>query len=358
VHGTNGIDAVEFVEYVWEKRIVFVISCGVAIVLALALSLILPRRYTARSSILIEAPAGNDPRAATAMSPVYLESLKTYESFASSDTLFLRAIQNLHVEASKGNALKVSRPAGTTIMEIDATLNDPRKAQALAQYIAEQTVELNRTLEAKSADDLIGELRAQSQAALERLNKANQGLNSFAASNPIEALENELRDGSAFKFRLEGDLSSARTDLADDTAQQAPEAESLRKQIVSAQARIKAIDSQRRELDGLLERKGSQLDARKSRRSALEAEAQGAQEAYEKIQTRLNDTISSPQFRGQRLRVIDPGIVPQQPSYPRIQLNVIAAFLASLIGTFVYLLLRFGYVRVQRERSERAYSLH
>jgi hypothetical protein len=32
--------------------------------------------------------------------------------------------------------------------------------------------------------------------------------------------------------------------------------------------------------------------------------------------------------------------------------------LASLAGTFVYVVMRFGYVRLQRERSERVYSLH
>jgi hypothetical protein len=49
--------------------------------------------------------------------------------------------------------------------------------------------------------------------------------------------------------------------------------------------------------------------------------------------------------------------VPQQPSTPHTGLNVIAAFLASLAGTFAWLVLRFGYVRMQRERSERVYSL-
>jgi uncharacterized protein involved in exopolysaccharide biosynthesis len=353
VHGSTGFDAAEFVEYIFEKRIVFLIACGVAIVLALGISLILPKRYTARSSVLIEAPAGNDPRATTALSPVYLESLKTYENFASSDTLFLRATESLHVKASKASALKVSRPASTTIIEVATTLNDPRKAQALAQYIAEQTVELNRALETKSVDDLIGELRTESQTALERLNKANQTRDAYAASNPIEGLEHELESGFEFRFRLEEDLSRARADLAGDAPQQRPAA-----QMASGQARINALESERRELVELLERKGSQLDARKSRRAALEEEALSDRTVYESIRTRLNDTIASPLFRGQRLRVLDPGVVPQQPSYPNTQLNVVAAFLASLIGTFVYFVLRFGYVRLQRESAERVYSLH
>src|SRR5438132_10779125 len=89
-------DAVEFVEYLRGKWRVFAISCGVAVTLALAVSLLLPKRYTARATVVIDAPAGNDPRAATAVSQVYLESLKTYESFASSDTLFLQALDHVN----------------------------------------------------------------------------------------------------------------------------------------------------------------------------------------------------------------------------------------------------------------------
>ena len=101
MHGSNSFEVVEFLGYIREKRILFLTSCGVAILLTLVVSLALPKRYTATSSILIEAPDGNDPRASTAMSPAYLESLKAYEAFAASDTLFQRAAERLHVEGSK-----------------------------------------------------------------------------------------------------------------------------------------------------------------------------------------------------------------------------------------------------------------
>src|SRR4051812_30910313 len=68
-------------------------ACAVSVALALAVSLILPKRYTAISRIVIDAPAGNDPRSSMAVSLIYLESLRSYELFASSDSLFLQAIQ-------------------------------------------------------------------------------------------------------------------------------------------------------------------------------------------------------------------------------------------------------------------------
>jgi uncharacterized protein involved in exopolysaccharide biosynthesis len=345
VHGSNGFDAVEFLDYIRAQRILFPISCGVAILLTLAVSLALPKRYTATSSILVEAPEGNDPRVATAMSPAYLESLKTYESFAASDTLFQRVIERLHVEGSKGSVLKVSRPASTSVIEISATLPDPRKAQELAQFIAEQAVELDKTVEGKSAADLTEER--------ERLARASQARDDFAVANPIEALENEVRAGFDMKLRLEQNLALARTDLAE----QRSEADPPRGQMTSTLARIQAIDNQRRELAGLLEKQASQLDARKNRRNALEEDEKAARSAYEDRRAKLNDTLSSTQSKGGRLRVIDPGVVPQRASFPRTQLNVAASFLASMIGTFGYLLLRFSYVRLQRERSEQLYSL-
>jgi uncharacterized protein involved in exopolysaccharide biosynthesis len=338
VHGSHSFDAAEFVYYLRRKRSIFLISSAVAVVLTLAVSVMLPKRYTAKSSVLISAPAGNDPRAATAVSSVYLESLKTYESFASSDTLFRRALDHLHLEASKPAVLKVSRPGGTTVLEIAVTLHDARQAQALAQYVAEQTVELGRTIDAESANDLTMELRRQAQAAQDRFGRSSRARIAFAESNPIEALENDLHDGSVFQYRLEQDLVDLKSPAA-------------------AEARIAAIENQRRELIASLKTEGAQLDARKSRRDQLEEEERSARADYEDIAARLNATLSSAQYRGERLHILDPGVVPPNPAFPNTPLNVIAALLASIAVTFICVAVRFSYVRLQRESSERVYSL-
>src|SRR5215469_1790516 len=130
-------------------------SCAAATILAGTASLLLPRQYTAAARIVIEPPAGADPRSAMAVSPIYLESLKTYEQFASSDSLFQKSaarfqLQTLMgprpIESLKRSVLKVGIVRNTRILEIAATLPDPREAQALAQYVAEQTVAQNRSL--------------------------------------------------------------------------------------------------------------------------------------------------------------------------------------------------------------------
>jgi uncharacterized protein involved in exopolysaccharide biosynthesis len=82
-------DGLEFLQYLWKRRVIVAAACASALAVTSVVSVFLPRRYTATASILIESPGGNDPRAAAAVSPVYLESLKTYELLASSDTLFV-----------------------------------------------------------------------------------------------------------------------------------------------------------------------------------------------------------------------------------------------------------------------------
>ena len=125
----NASEALEFAGYLWRRRILMAITCVTALAVAGVVSLLLPARYTATASILIEPPGGNDPRAATAVSTVYLESLKTYERFASNDTLFEHALDDLRLrqrypgastEVLKRRILEVSKPVPAPRLSISA----------------------------------------------------------------------------------------------------------------------------------------------------------------------------------------------------------------------------------------------
>src|SRR5207245_6649519 len=111
-------------------------TCAIAVTLALAVNLALPRQYTATVRVVVEPPAGTDLRSAMAVSPIYLESLKTYEHFAASDSLFRDAIDKLELRASlgarpieslKNRILKVGTVRNTRVPEISARLPAPRK---------------------------------------------------------------------------------------------------------------------------------------------------------------------------------------------------------------------------------------
>lgn len=372
---TDGeFDALDFAAYVRERWLAVAISCGVAASLAFAVSEVLPRKYTATVNLLIALPGGNDPRAATAVSPVYLESLKSYERYASSDTLFARAVEAVHaqdgepvasIESLKRRALKVSKPAGTAVLEIGVTLRDAKKALGLAQYVAQQTVELNQSLETQSSVEWTNEFRTQLKTAQARYASAQKARRAFAAAQPVESLENEVQNASDLKLRLERDLAIAKTDLADYTAERealakgpqgAADEDWLRRQIASTQAKIASLEAQTRELSGALTTKGPELEERKARRDALESDERSASMALDTASARMNEALSSSFTHGERLQIIDPGIVPELPSSPNTILNLMAAILLSFAGSVVWLAFRFGHARMISARSERVFS--
>src|SRR5207244_4274398 len=173
-------------------------SCAIAVALALGASLLMSSQYTATARIVIEPPAGTDLRAAMAVSPIYLESLKTYEHFATSDSLFQKALGQFSlrsvlgsgpIESLKKRVLRVETVRNTRILEIAATLPDPRKAQALVRFLAESTVALNRSMVTESDLELLQGLEQQERDARRRLLEIEIAWAQLLASEPVEDLQ-------------------------------------------------------------------------------------------------------------------------------------------------------------------------
>ena len=367
-------DLFAFASYVRQSWHSVAICCAVAVALAAGISLALPKRYTSTASVLIDPPAGNDPRAATAVSPVYLESLKTYERIASSDSLFVKALKQVGVAegaseenlgALKRRILNVSKPANTKVLEISATLKNPGRAQALAQYLAEQTAALAGSLDDGAEDDLTREGRAIVAAATVRLSKANEARERFLKTDPVEALDAEISNASELSLRLRRDIGEAKGQLSEYLAQQqtpaatdqAFDAAWVRRQIAALRARLEQLEQQDRDTSRTVADGSSVLEKRRSRREALEAELRAARTEYESAKTKLNDIRASAAFRGERLRVIDPGVVPSSPSSPNLPLNVMCALLLALVTSLVHLAIRYGRVQARSAHAGRAYSL-
>jgi uncharacterized protein involved in exopolysaccharide biosynthesis len=356
-------DGLQFLTYLRRRWIAIAAACGTAVVLAGVVSLVVSPRYTATASILIEPPAGNDPRAATSVSPVYLDSLKTYERFASSDSMFEASVRDLgllnqfggaSIESIKKSVLKVSRQATTKIIEVSVTLRDPKTAQQLAQHIAEQTVVLNRKLGDQSADDVLAGLVRNVRAAESRVTEAENAKKAFLGSEPIEALQRDVDQTQQLLFNAQKELREERTDLARTEAElkgfsagdgQEDQARWTRRQLDALHASVTSLGTQISELEKLAREKTGVLEARKVRMEALDAQIRAARADYESTKTKLADTQSASSFRGERLEVLDPGIRPEKPSFPNTPLNVLIAFLTALVGSIVYLAARFGYSR-------------
>src|ERR1700733_5815706 len=93
---SDSFDPIEYLEYLRKRWRFIAVVVFLAGAVAAALCLLLPKQYTAVATLVIE-PPGSDPRSATAVSSIYLESLKSYEAFASSDSLFARACEKFHL---------------------------------------------------------------------------------------------------------------------------------------------------------------------------------------------------------------------------------------------------------------------
>ena len=195
------VSAYEFLQYLAVRWRVPAIACVTAALLAFAGSKLITKEYVATARILIEPPGTSDPRSALVVSRVYLDSLRTYTLFASSDELFMEAVETLGIRDPedpkplsrlKQTILEVEIPRNTKVLEIRATLADPEKAQRLAVYIAEATVRLNQDLNAASDEARTAAPRRARDHAAQRVRDAEKQLRLFAVKEPVAGLEQEL----------------------------------------------------------------------------------------------------------------------------------------------------------------------
>jgi capsular polysaccharide biosynthesis protein len=317
------------------------VACAVAAGLTLLVSLFLTRQYTAVSRIVIEPPAGSDPRVSTAVSPIYLESLHSYELFAASDDLFLKAVERFGlrqdsaaIDKLKKSVLKTDMPRSTKILEIHATLPDPKKAHALSLYIAEETVKLSQALSREGDQELAAE--SEKQAAEFRANsrKIEQAWGQASTQEPIERLQSEVESDEALRGSLMRELAEFEVLGEQDRVEQ------YRRQLDSVQRRLAP--------------KQKLLAARAARLEQLTADRTAAQAAAKAAEVRLADVRSGLGSRGERLRIIDPGIVPERPSSPDIPLNVLIALFAAVVLSLLYLVMETTYAAERADSNRRS----
>jgi len=348
----GSLDGLVYLGYVRSRWRIVGLSCLTAVALTGGASLMMKRQYTATARILIEPPAGADPRSAMAVSPIYLESLKTYEQFAASDSLFQRSagrfelqilMGRLPIESLKKRVLRVGLVRNTRILEIAATLPNAAKAQALAQYVAEQTVAQNRSLISQSGEDLVAGIEKQAAEARTHLERTEAEWSRSLVREPIDGVQSAIVEAGLLRGKLEEQIASARleiADAADRERQSSPsEGDLLRKEQSNARTRLDELQREVEGLDRQIAEKEKLLAQRSARRDQLEAQQKSDQAALTAVETRLRDTRNDLGYRGERLTIIDTGVVPERPSSPNVPLNIAVAALLGLVLPLVYLAL-------------------
>jgi len=364
-------DPIDYLAFLRRNAKFAAIAIGTAVLLTGAISFLLPKQYTATATLVIEPPAGTDPRGATAVSAIYLESLKAYEQFAASDSLFERARQKFHLEEGPGSAatealrkrvLRVVKLPDTKVLQIKATLPDARQSQALVQFLAEETVALNRSVENQSEHEALTEVRKQVQEAGANLSQTRGEYNAAVAEGAESVLGDEVRNLSDLKGRLNEQLANAATSLAELSARADAQTkgfaagdsrENLQQDIAGARARSSALSAQMATVSRDLTQKAAALAAVQARADQSADQLRAANTAFEVMSRRANELAGSNGQRTEQLRIIDSGIVPQQPSFPNVSLFTAMALLFSALLSLAWLSLRYG-LEQQRVRSARS----
>ncbi len=354
----ESFDAWQYLGYLKTRWLFVAVACAVAVSGALALSLFLPQKFTGTSRILIESPAGTDLRSATAISPIYLESLKTYAHFASSDSLFARAIAEFHLrerfgnksaESLKRNVLQVSIPRETKILEIRITLPDAKLAQALAQYLADETVKMNRSVVREGDRDLLDVVEQQYKAARASVDQIEARWNQLLAQDPVPGLQAEIDGQLALRAQLQRQLLASEMDSAEyaDRLKHPEDSRSadLGGWLAGARVRIEVLRKQLQQTELPLERNQRLIAERKARLAMLDDERKSAKTTLALIENRLQEVRLTAGYRGERLKVIDPGTVPERPSFPNLPLNIVGAAVLGFLASLIFLSLEFAYHR-------------
>jgi uncharacterized protein involved in exopolysaccharide biosynthesis len=353
----DSFDAIRYIGYLRGRWRTVAASAAIAVAIALGVSLTMAPQYTATARVVIEPPAGMDARSSMAVSPIYLESLKTYEHFASSDSLFQHAMEKFGLvrhpaEAVKRRVLKVQIVRNTRILEIAVTLPEPVKAQALAKYIAEAAVELNRATVSEGDQDLLRGLAAQERDIRAQLEATEAAWARALTSEPMESLTAAMEQDGELRSRVQQQAQSVELEVADigqRAKQNGPDAAELRREDANARVRLAEMRKQLQDADRRIEEREKLLAVRQAHRNKLEADRKADQTALAAIETRLRDARSESGFRGERMRIIDPGIVPERPSSPNLPLNVMAALLAGLVLPITYLTLLMSFEGTKSE---------
>jgi uncharacterized protein involved in exopolysaccharide biosynthesis len=183
----------------------------------------------------------------------------------------------------------------------------------------------------------------------------------YLAKGANGAAEAQLGSTAELRLQASRDLNKAEEELAGLLSEQSASGAATPVWVVNgiagARARIETLNKQRQLLEPRVQAAGKEMERVRQLRAALEAELKSAQTVYDTSRTKLDDVIAWAAAHGERLEVLDPGIVPQRPSFPNTGLNIMVALLMSLIASIAWQAAQFGYERAPEERREKAYSL-
>lgn len=340
----------------WKS--IVAVTLGAAAI-AFAVSMVLPSTYEATVLMTIQPGIAGASNPA-AMSPAYLDSLRSYEQWLQSDGLVSQLLQSqkiedYSVESFRRSALRVNLGKGTRTLTVSVRMTDPKRAHEAAVKLAEMAVAANNgvaraeTEQARAAADReVEEARKPllaAQDALEQFNRETRGEEAFRqVQQHIESkstYQTELMDAKVRLAEQEARLSSLTAQV--EKAGSATLQQSLREQAETARTEAAALRARRdtllatlAALEPALARGQAALATLESKRHALERDYQAAEQRFKALGTRATDSGISAGLRHEDLQIADPGVVPSRPVSPRPALNTALGAMLGWIAALLY----------------------
>ncbi|HZU24844.1 MAG TPA: hypothetical protein VFA04_04940 [Bryobacteraceae bacterium] len=317
---------------------------GATAILVFAVSELLPRRYTAVTTVIIDPPAASDARTGSMLNPAYLDSLRTFEHFFTSDALFQDAAQRFHLDTRnqdidrvRARVLKVKQQHETRILEVSVTLGDPETAWKLAQFITQRSIAESREHAISVDRDSMSNLSAEVDKARAEMERAEADWREATQNDTPESIQAALDS----EVSLESDIRTHQNEAAADREEwqvraregQVTDRAYAQVQARAAEARRDDYAKQRAQLDAEITADRRRLAEKTARLALASARLDMTRKAFESAQTRLRDFDAIAGMRSERMRMIDPGVIPRRPSFPNVPLNTLAGIiLAACLG--------------------------
>ena len=269
----------QYLRILWARKWLLLVTFLVIAATGIAITLLMPRQYTAETSLVVEMRI--DPAlgalAPALASPSYIQ---TQIEILKSERVASRAVTILGVERSKdaveqwrnetkmkiplaryfagvlSRGLSVEPPHGSNIINLSFSAPDPIFAQATANAFAQAYMDVSVELRVAPARQSAGFLKEQTESLRADLEKAQTQLSKFQQSKGIAITDERLDQETARYNALIAQLAMAQAERVDfETRQrnsgsevspdvlQSPGIINLKSQIASAETKLTEISS-------------------------------------------------------------------------------------------------------------------
>jgi chain length determinant protein EpsF len=421
----------QFLLILRARYLVALLALVVTVTTTLIVSLLLPKQYTASAAIVVDVKS---PDAVSGMllqgmmAPAYMA---TQIDIINSDRVAKDVVKVLHMESSaaiqqqwrsatqgKGQLvdwlanllqknLDVKPSRESNVININYTGTDPDFAAAVANAYAQAYMNVNLELRLAPARQYATFFEAQTKAARDKLEKAQQALSDYQEQNGITSTDErldfetaKLNETSSQLTGIQGqttDSQSKRQNAKTDTlaeVMQSPLINGLKADIARLEAKLtessinlgknhpqtqrteaelaslKAqLNTETRKIASSIEttyligkqreqQLQSALGAQKARvlvlnkqrneLNVLRRDIESAQRAFELVSQRASQTNIESQTNQTNIAVLNAATAPTAPSKPRVSFNVlVSTFLGTLMGVALALMLELLNRRVR-----------